>query len=198
MLARSGLRSEEVLQVRLKDVVDTEAGPRVYVFDGKREKDRQTMAPLELVSFAETVIEYGGREIDKPFIETKYPETLRRWVKRTVQKMHEKTGDPGWQYLSPHDLRGTWATELVKAHSVDPMWVMDWGGWEDIDTFREHYEGAYTPDVQRRELSGPLVGCESTESGFNPHLIDHTEPRVRCIHWNHRGKRCGGVEKLNP
>jgi hypothetical protein len=29
---------------------------------------------------------------------------------------------------------------------------MDFGGWEDIETFLEHYRGSYTPAVQRREL----------------------------------------------
>jgi hypothetical protein len=30
---------------------------------------------------------------------------------------------------------------------------MDFGGWEDIETFLEHYRGSYSPAVQRRELS---------------------------------------------
>ncbi len=30
---------------------------------------------------------------------------------------------------------------------------MDWGGWEDMDTFLEHYRGSYSPAVQRRELA---------------------------------------------
>jgi hypothetical protein len=28
---------------------------------------------------------------------------------------------------------------------------MEWGGWEDWETFREHYLGAYSLDAQQRE-----------------------------------------------
>lgn len=30
---------------------------------------------------------------------------------------------------------------------------MDFGGWEDIETFRKRYPGSYSPAVQRRELA---------------------------------------------
>jgi hypothetical protein len=29
---------------------------------------------------------------------------------------------------------------------------MDWGGWESFEVFREHYLGAASPEVERREL----------------------------------------------
>lgn len=153
LMLRSGLRSSEVLNVRPKDVVETEAGPRVYVYDGKGGKDRQTIATAELLSISETVVDYGGCEPDEPFVETNHTRTIRRWVDRAASRLQEATGDPGWEYLSPHDLRGTWATELAQTHDVDPILVCEWGGWEDLETFLEHYRGAYSPDVQRRELS---------------------------------------------
>ncbi|WP_343218003.1 tyrosine-type recombinase/integrase [Haloplanus salinarum] len=57
--------------------------------------------------------------------------------------------DDGWTYFGPHDLRRTWGTLLVE-REVEPGLVMEWGGWEDWETFREHYLGAYSLDAQGR------------------------------------------------
>jgi len=58
--------------------------------------------------------------------------------------------DPGWDDLTPHDLRRTWATQL-HSQDVDPLIVMEWGGWNDLETFLDHYKGTSTPEAQRRE-----------------------------------------------
>ena len=34
---------------------------------------------------------------------------------------------------------------------VDAMVVCDWGGWNDLDTFLDHYRGTNSPEAQRRE-----------------------------------------------
>jgi integrase len=49
-----------------------------------------------------------------------------------------------------HDLRRTWATNLAAA-GVDPMILLSWGGWSDIETFRQAYRGEYAPSAHRRE-----------------------------------------------
>jgi len=60
------------------------------------------------------------------------------------------TNDPGWSYVGMHDLRRTWATSLRSA-DIDAVVVCDWGGWDDLDTFLNHYRGTYSPEAQRRE-----------------------------------------------
>lgn len=35
-------------------------------------------------------------------------------------------------------------------HEVDPLIALEWGGWEDLETFLDHYKGAYSPAAQRR------------------------------------------------
>jgi len=60
--------------------------------------------------------------------------------------------DEMWGYVTPHDLRRSWAT-LMSAEIDDPLLIMDFGGWERLDTFLEHYRGSYAPNVQRRELA---------------------------------------------
>ena len=61
-----------------------------------------------------------------------------------------ETGDDRWNFVSMHDLRRTWATSLDNK-SVDAMVVCDWGGWNDLETFLDHYRGTNSPEAQRRE-----------------------------------------------
>lgn len=88
----------------------------------------------------------------------------------------EMTGDLGWSYLRPHDLRRTWATALAVGAEVDPLLVCEWGRWDDLDTFVEHYIGVYSPQVQRRELG--KVEWFHAESAVN---VDR-DPRIRLLH----------------
>ena len=76
--------------------------------------------------------------------------TIRNWVNRAGETIAEETDDEMWSYLSPHDLRRTWATSL-KGEDVESLVVCDWGGWSDLETFLEHYRGAFSPDAQRRQ-----------------------------------------------
>lgn len=49
-----------------------------------------------------------------------------------------------------HDLRRTWATNLRSA-DVDPLMACDWDGWNDLETFLDHYQGRFSPEAQKRE-----------------------------------------------
>ncbi len=145
--ARSGLRVSEIVDVEAKDVVSTSAGPRVRVWHSKGNRYRETPATTDLLATARAVADLQG------------PETLLvDWSRRTIgRRLNQITADLAeddemWQYVTPHDLRRTWAT-LLSADIDDPLLIMDFGGWEDIETFLEHYRGSYSPAVQRRELS---------------------------------------------
>jgi len=76
--------------------------------------------------------------------------TLRRWVADAAGQLRDETGDDRWRYLSPHDLRRTWAGRLAAA-DVDQQTALLWGGWADLETFLDHYRGEATPEEQRRE-----------------------------------------------
>lgn len=147
---RSGLRVHEIVAVTPQDVVTTSAGPRVRVTDGKGGKYRETPTTAELYHTAQSAVEYGGLEPDDPLVD-KDVRTVRRWVTRAADELAEETGDENWRHVGPHDLRRTWAT-LLSGSEVDPLLVCDWGGWDDLETFLEHYRGSYSPQVQRREL----------------------------------------------
>jgi len=143
---RCGLRSGEWLDVTPRDVVDTDAGTMLRVWEGKGDKFRETPIPDVLA----TRIRVAGEDApDEPVLSVSTTRTLRRWVTRAGEQLAEETGEPGWRELSTHDLRRTWATALADAE-VDPLLALDWGGWEDLETFLDHYKGAYSPAAQRR------------------------------------------------
>lgn len=147
--ARCGLRSGEWLDVTPRDVVDTDAGTMLRVWEGKGDKFRETPVPPTLAASISTLAEVRDGGADDPLLSVSSTRTLRRWVSNAGEQLAEETGDAGWRELSTHDLRRTWATALADAE-VDPLLALDWGGWEDLETFLEHYKGAYSPAAQRR------------------------------------------------
>ncbi len=147
--ARCGLRSGEWLDVTPRDVVDTDAGTMLRVWEGKGDQFRETPLPKELATMIRTAADYGNGDVDEPILSVSSTRTLRRWVSNAGDQLAEETGDAGWRELSTHDLRRTWATALADAE-VDPLLALDWGGWQDLETFLDHYKGAYSPAAQRR------------------------------------------------
>ena len=153
---RCGLRSEEITDVRPADIVDSDAGKFLLVRDGKGSKYREAPIPPELANTVRTAAEYRPEDRDEPIVTSQSANsgattrTLRRWIEAEREALAEATGDERWAYLTMHDLRRTWATQL-KGANVDSLLVCDWGGWEDLETFLDHYRGTYSPDVQLRE-----------------------------------------------
>ena len=150
LAARCGLRSHEVVQVAPDHVADTDAGTMLRVWDGaKTGKYRETPIPPNLATTIRTVGDVREEPTDAPVVDSS-KRTLRRWMDRTTSTLADETGDPGWQFVGFHDLRRTWATSLRSA-DVDAMVVCDWGGWDDLDTFLDHYRGTHSPEAQLRE-----------------------------------------------
>jgi integrase len=147
---RCGLRSHEVLDVAPEDVVDTDAGHMLRVWHGKNDDFRETPVPRDLATTIATVDDFRDERSDVSLVDLTSTRSLRRWVTRAAAELEDETGDKGWSFLSFHDLRRTWATSLAAA-DVDPMLVLDWGGWNDLETFLEHYRGTYSPKAQRRQ-----------------------------------------------
>jgi integrase len=141
---RCGLRSHEILNVRPDHVVrDETLGHILRVPEGKGDKYRETPCP-ESVAMSMSALA-DARDDHGPAVTCTSTRTLRRWVSKAAAAVDDETD--GWQYLTPHDLRRTWATALV-ASDIDPLIVCDWGGWNKLDTFLEHYRGVYSPKKQ--------------------------------------------------
>lgn len=147
--ARCGLRSHEILDVKPEHVRDSEIGRLLSVPEGKGEKYRQTPIPTELATQITTVGDVRG-DHTASVIDVESTRALRNWIQSDREELAEDTGDERWRHVSLHDLRRTWATQL-KSADVDPMVVIEWGGWNDLETFLNHYMGEFTPEAQRRE-----------------------------------------------
>jgi len=150
--ARCGLRSKEILQVAPADLRDTTAGKMLVVDSAKSDDQRQTPVPGELAARIETVGEVRDISTVEPVIDAS-TRTLRRWISGVcgnIAYSDDTQYGEMWQYVSMHDLRRTWATSL-KGEDVDAMLVCDWGGWNSLDTFLEHYRGVFAPDAQRKQ-----------------------------------------------
>ena len=143
-----GLRSHEILQVKPSHVKNTQIGHMVSVPEGKGDKYRETPIPERLATQITTVGDV--RESNESVVSLKTTRGLRSWIQKTRQSLAAETESNDWRYLSMHDLRRTWATQLSSC-DVDPLLVVEWGGWNDLETFLDHYKGPYTPEGQRRE-----------------------------------------------
>jgi len=143
--ARCGLRREEIVNVRRIDVRRTDIGDVVRVWEGKGDKYRETPCPSRLKHML------SGMELepDEAIVDVD-ESTVYRWVSRAGEHLHAETGDEGWLELGPHDLRRSWGIQLLE-QGVLPSVVMEWGGWEDWETFREHYLAEFSPEALRRE-----------------------------------------------
>ncbi|MHC3379411.1 tyrosine-type recombinase/integrase [Haloarcula sp. H-GB5] len=150
LAVRCGLRSAEVLDIAPEHVVDTDAGTMLRVWQSAKTGEyRETPMPPNLATTIRTVGDVREEPTDAPLVDAT-TRTLRRWMDRATSNLLDETGDDGWQFVGMHDLRRTWATSLRSA-DVDAMVVCDWGGWDDLQTFLDHYRGTHTPEAQLRE-----------------------------------------------
>lgn len=165
LAARCGLRVKEIVGVTPLDVIEDDViGPRVRVEHGKGDKYREVPANRELHTTADTYAQVRDETPDTPLV-NRSRRTVNRWVNRAADECRAETGEEGWRYLGPHDLRRTWGTLLVE-DGVEPGMIMEWGGWEDWETFREHYLGAYSPEMERYQASKVTwLGYNQEESG---------------------------------
>ena len=147
--AQAGLRREEIASVTPNDFSHAPDGfLRVWNDYAKRGKYRETPIPEEVASSVRTLA--YERDPDEPIVSVE-PNSIYRWVKRAAQSSYAATGDEGWTYLDVHDLRRTWGGHLLWDCGVLPAVVMSWGGWEDWQTFRNHYLGEMSPAAAERE-----------------------------------------------
>ncbi|WP_455448596.1 tyrosine-type recombinase/integrase [Natrinema thermotolerans] len=151
LAGRCGLRRCEIVQVTPADVVETPTGTHLRVWEdvAKQEHYREPPVPDQLATYIDAHTDAAGIAPDESIVDVT-AKTVYRWVQRAAERLHAESGDRGWSFLDVHDLRRTWGTNLLE-QGVLPSVVMDWGGWEDWETFRRHYLGEFSPEAIRRE-----------------------------------------------
>lgn len=147
---RCGLRRNEIVGVTPADVVDGPTGEtvlRVREDVAKFEKYRETPVPDTLAARLDALGDIRGDQ--EPVVDVT-GKTVYRWVTGAAAELADETGDDAWRDLDVHDLRRTWGVALLE-DGVIPSVVMDWGGWDDWETFRKHYLGEFSPRALKRE-----------------------------------------------
>ena len=145
LASRCGLRRNEIVQVTPGDLERTDHGQVVRIWGGKGEKYREVPVPDELMHIA-----LGINRDQSESLVTCDPSTIYDYVARARARSRAQTHDEGWKFVGPHDLRRSWGVRLLEA-GVLPSVVMEWGGWEDWETFRNHYLAEFSPEALRRE-----------------------------------------------
>lgn len=167
---QAGLRRSEIVSVTPNDFNHAPRGfVRVWGDYAKQNKYRETPVPEGMVSMIR------GMQVppDQPVVDV-HGDTVRRWVERAAERVYEMTGDGGWSFVTPHDLRRTWASYLLFDCGVLPAVVMNWGGWESWTTFRDHYLSEMSPaaaDRERMKIFDPELRSDPAFSpaiGENP------------------------------
>lgn len=148
--AGCGLRSHGVISVRPEHIVDGgEAGTMLVVSEGKGNKLRETPIPDSLAELVDAAASFGGVGDDEVLVR-RSTRSLRGWVTSAREELAETTGESRWRFLTMPDLRRTWAGHLANAN-VDETVALRWGGWNDLETFLNHYRDEATEKVQARE-----------------------------------------------
>lgn len=166
LAGRVGLRAGEIVQIKRADFVEGPTGQHLRVWDDVAKKGHYREPPVpdrveELANARAHAVGDG-----EPLVE-RDKSTIYRWVQKSAGQLLDDTGDEGWRFVGPHDLRRTWGTDLLE-QGVLPSVVMEWGGWRDWDTFRKHYLGEFSPEAIKRErrkveyLDGTAENREST------------------------------------
>jgi len=145
LAGRCGLRRQEIVAVTPTDIVTNDTGQVVRIWHGKGDKYREVPAPTDLTQLVLGM----GKDPDASLVDVD-PSTIYSWVQRARERCYAETGEDGWQFVGPHDLRRSWGVRLLEA-GVLPSVVMEWGGWEDWQTFRNHYLAEFSPEALRRE-----------------------------------------------
>jgi len=145
-----GLRTDELRWVRISKLRELETEQEAYkltVSEGKTGY-REVPVSRKMVEQMRLVKNVTSTRKDRPLITTGN-RGIRRWMERARDELAEETGESNWQYVSPHDLRRTWATHTY--YSLDAAnareIVMRWGGWSSADTFRSNYLGRETDEM---------------------------------------------------
>jgi integrase len=175
LMGRCGLRRREAAGVTPSDIVRTDTGRVLRVWEGKGEKYREVPAPEALTDVAYSLGVEHGRGGEEDIIGVT-DSTLWDWVEREAQRCYAETGDEGWQFVGPHDLRRSWGVRLLES-GVLPSVVMEWGGWEDWETFRNHYLAEFSPEALRRER-GKVSWLGGEETGESYAILGTSTPGV--------------------
>lgn len=151
LMGEAGLRTAEVVQASMNHVRPMETDSTRYkliVPQGKGDKRRETVISDTLHTKMQAYSQANRLDSEQALV-NRSTRTLQNWMKRAKEPQSAEE----WTHVSCHDLRRSWAQELLESGASVPA-VMQLGGWEDYETFRDHYLGT---------LSDRAIATETAE-----------------------------------
>jgi len=151
-LGLHGLRADEIVRVEKQHLreLETNSDEERYVLTVPCGKTGFGEVPVssELKKKIYTTVNARTMRQDEPVIDSS-KRTVQRWVSNAGTALDEQYPEKDWNYLTCHDLRRTWATDLYYSLSGDRAreLVMSFGRWTDAETFRNSYLGKPTDSV---------------------------------------------------
>ncbi|MHB9286795.1 site-specific integrase [Halobacteriales archaeon Cl-PHB] len=152
-LGLHGLRSDEIVNVtreHFREMEDAD-GYKLVIPTAKRGA-RECPVAADVRQTATLLSNAIGLRKDEPLIDVS-TKTLRNWIEEARQPLARGTDGraaEGWEALTMHDLRRTWATDTYYSLAfagvpIAEQLTMGWGGWamteSGRETFRENYLG---------------------------------------------------------
>lgn len=160
-LGLHGLRSTEIMDVTKRQFREVDSGGHLYKLKVTEESAKTTKAsgsnarecPISegLYRDARTYANATERNLDDTLFDVKQRQ-VRRWLENARDDLYKETEVDGWQYLSMHDLRRTWATDTFYSlatagvPSAEEL-TMSWGGWAKTETGRGTFRQSYLGPV---------------------------------------------------
>lgn len=147
-LGLSGLRLDEILQVESRHINQIDKDK--FVLEIPHSKSGAGVTPIDSEIKLKLITYKNARAMkkDEKLLE-KTKRTYQRKIKEAAEALAEETENTDWSYLTLHDLRRSWATELY--YSIDGARareiVMSFGRWSDYSTFSQDYLGRPTDSI---------------------------------------------------
>jgi len=149
-----GLRRGEIEAVEFRDIRQRENGDwivRVYEENNKTDDYRETPIPERFAYKLKTRMKSSDDlDADDTVVQSSM-RTVSRHLKQTVTELAEDEDDEAWESISLHDGRRTFANTMLD-EDVPPLQVMEWGAWDDWQTFRDHYLHDHSEDYQSEQI----------------------------------------------
>ena len=104
--------------------------------------------------------------------------TLQRDIKQSAENAARKTGNDDFYYVTCHDFRAYFATNMALRDGVEIETIMELGGWQDRDTM-DPYLNASFDDIIQSDLAD--AGVLSAEVEQEPSPLDELADEVAAL-----------------
>jgi len=162
----------EVYMERLRQSTHPDVDLWFHPIYGKDTKDRDTdgkrrdvWIPQDLKEEMETYQKDEGRSSDVSLLLCG-DRTLRDDINATAEHAAKKTGNDDFGYITSHDFRAYFATNMLLREGVDVETVMELGGWEDRKSMDPYLNASFDDIIQDSlAAAGVLDQDVDTEPG---------------------------------